>query len=88
MSMEEPFMPGDEPAPAPDPREHDVDEDADCDRDVDDEPAVDDPDADRAAERQFEHTEGGPFRTPVAGDRLTAEQLETDLGDEPEQPAR
>ena len=84
MSMEEPFMPADEPAAAHDPRDRDLDGDAEVDRDVDDEAAVDDPDADRAAAHQREHAAGSPFRTPVPGARLSAEELDADLTDQPD----
>jgi hypothetical protein len=79
MSTSDPFLPFPDPDPAsadrPDPREHDIDHGAD----VDDEPGAADDDAERAARHAREHEGELPFRTPRAGDRLSAEQLEKDL---------
>jgi len=80
MSTAEPFMPAHEPAAPTAGAEHDVDHDTDV---------IFDGDADDTAEE----AEGGEdptpdyplsaaFRTPVAGERLTAEQLERDLENE------
>ncbi|MDO9395237.1 MAG: hypothetical protein Q7T71_01685 [Herbiconiux sp.] len=79
MSTSDPFLPFPEPRAEgePDPREHDLDPEAD----VLIEPSVDDPDAERAAAAERARALDAPFRTPVAGDRLTAEELEADLGD-------
>jgi hypothetical protein len=77
MSMSEPFMPAQEPAASSKPSDRDLD----ADTDVFIESGVDDPDAQEAAARQRARVEDAPFRTPVAGARLTEDELEQDLGD-------
>ena len=59
----------------------DAEHDLDTDVDVFDEPTVNDPDAERAAEHQLARTDNREFRTPIAGERLTAEDLAQDLRD-------
>ncbi|MCS5714081.1 hypothetical protein NVV95_05890 [Herbiconiux sp. CPCC 205716] len=92
MSSSEPFL------PVGDPRDAEADEAArerdlagdpldDTASDVDDEAAVDDPDADRAAGEQRMHAESTPFRRPSPGDRLSADELAADLGDDAERDA-
>lgn len=79
MSTAEPFMPAHEPAsPIPD-RERDIDGDVDV--------LFDEVDPDQG-ELEIDHdAPPPPFQTPVPGDRLTAEQLESDLTEAPDSDA-
>ncbi|MBF4572563.1 hypothetical protein ITJ64_08535 [Herbiconiux sp. VKM Ac-1786] len=90
MSTSEPFLPVGDPRDAEADealRERDLagDPQDDTASDVDDEAAVaavDDPDADRAAGEQRMHAESTPFRRPEPGERLSADELAADLGDD------
>jgi hypothetical protein len=77
MSMSEPFMPAHEPRDYSKPIDDENDEDAGVD--VLEAAGVDDPDAERAAEKQRACAEDTSFHTPQAGVRLTAEQLDEEL---------
>lgn len=76
MSTAEPFMPAHEPAPPLPGTEHDIDGDVDV--------LFDDVDPDQG-ELEIDHdAPAPPFHPPVPGDRLTAEQLESDLASAPD----
>jgi hypothetical protein len=77
MSMSEPFMPAHEPRD----ESQSIDDDNDKVAGVDvlEDAGVDDPDAERAAEKQRTRAEGTSFRTPQPGAHLTPEQLDTEL---------
>jgi hypothetical protein len=75
MSMSEPFLPAHEPRAEPDPREHDLDGDVVLDPHADADPAPDNAPLVHAGAAE------PPFRTPTAGDHLTAQALADELGD-------
>lgn len=83
MSTSEPFLPAGEPRgdDEEDARVRDLRDDPqdDTEYDVDDEPAVADADAERAADEQRRRADSTPFRRPRAGDRLSAEELADEL---------
>ncbi|OOB91261.1 hypothetical protein [Rathayibacter sp. VKM Ac-2630] len=65
MSMAEPFLPSSRPARDAEQAERDLDVEA----------------APGTAEPEVDLPPAGPFRTPVPGDRLSADQLADEIGD-------
>lgn len=81
MSTAEPFMPAHEPRPTADPREIDIDTDVDVL--FDEQGAADGPAPSDPPQLVHDGAEHPPFRTPIAGEKLTEAELEADLEADP-----